>query len=385
MPDATAHDDAIDRAPVYIDDDGAVIYRASSLGRCTGALVRARLGVTPSPPPAEMQERFDEGHAWEERVLLAGMGVDWLPLDARALKHYGRVIEDDRAIGGCQVETEIRWGKSEQDGGRGVKVIRCHPDAIVKHGARMVKDADGTAERRVVEGKFLAKDGFWDTVRAMTDAREEHGIEYESRGLGFPYSMQLAIEMHSTGLPALYVLAMKDRDPSTGEVSLGEVYEFEVDTPPWSLAEVKARVLEVEGWVARGEMPDCPVPLDYPCPFWQEHEHWGDRVEVNDDAMMVQLTTQYQMAVEEKEAIEVLVTDLRRMILERAKTMNRGTSLRCNGWDVDVVAARDGNVSWKKAYDGLLTLAKKAGVEAPATDAYRGEQVAESVKIARVK
>lgn len=378
-------DDAIGRAPVYIDDDGAVVYRASSLGRCTGALVRARLGVTPSPPPESMQERFDEGHAWEERVLLAGFGVDWVPLDARGLKQYGRVIEDENATGGVQVETEIRWGKPEADGGRGVKVIRCHPDAIVKHGSRMMEGKDGNAERRVVEGKFLGKDGFWDTVRAMTDAREEHGVEYESRGLGFGYSMQLAVEMHSTGLPALYVLAMKDRDPSTGEVTLGEVYEFEVDVPPWSLAEVKAKVLEVEGWVARGKMPDCPVPLDYPCPYWQEHEHWGERVEVNDDAMLVQLTTQYQVAKEEQEALGGLVDDLRKMILQRCKEMNRGGSLRCNGWDVDVVAARDGNVSWKKAYDGLVVMAKKAGVEVPGTDEYRGEDVAESVKIARVK
>ena len=70
-------DAAYDRAIAYEEDGeagGLVVYRASSLGGCVGALTRARLGVTASPPPALMLERFQEGTDWEQAVIDAGLG-----------------------------------------------------------------------------------------------------------------------------------------------------------------------------------------------------------------------------------------------------------------------------------------------------------------------
>lgn len=363
-------DDVFNAAVVYEDADGATVFRASSLGYCIGALVRARLGVTGSAPPDTMQERFDEGHAWEQRVILAGLGVDWTQLDARALKQYGTVVED---IAGPQVETEIRWTAAS-----GVKVIRCHPDAVVKHGSRTLDGADGNAERRVVEAKFFGSDLFYETVRGVAGAEKEFGAEMQARGLGYKYALQLSIEMLSTGLPALYVIGLKERDPSTGDLTLGEVWTMEVDTPPYSMAEVRARVYEVEGWVARGEMPPCVVPFDYPCAYWAEHEAKAPREEIKDNALQM-LMVEWQMIVEAKDALEVDVASVKARVDARLGDMGIAGG-PCGGWEIVTVTPEKGNVSWSRAYKAL---AKQTG-ERIDEDEYRGKVGDRYLRISKI-
>lgn len=54
---------------IVYEQDGRIIYRASSFGGCERALVAARLGYHPTPPPARLQQVFQAGHDAEDWVL----------------------------------------------------------------------------------------------------------------------------------------------------------------------------------------------------------------------------------------------------------------------------------------------------------------------------
>jgi hypothetical protein len=57
-----------DRPAVY-KDEGTWVYRASALGGCERALLAARRGETRTPPPASLQEKYDQGHAAEDTIM----------------------------------------------------------------------------------------------------------------------------------------------------------------------------------------------------------------------------------------------------------------------------------------------------------------------------
>jgi hypothetical protein len=335
----------------YEDADGKVVYRASSLGSCIGALVRARLGVSGSAPSDMMQERFDEGHAWEERVITAGLGVDFTRVtDRDHLELYGKVVESDS---GLQVETELAWSN---------KIVRCHPDAIAIQGS--------TLKPYVVEAKFLGEQMFNDiTMRGVWPVT---------------YQWQKAVEMLSTGLPLLYIIGKKVvEEDAAGErmVSLGEVWTEEILTPPMSLAEVKMRVLEVEGYVTRGEMPACPVPLMYPCPYWADHEPAeSTRVDESDDEVLKAWVDVWKLAKAASEKADADLEFARKAVAEQIKELGLA-SARCDGVDITTVTPTQGNVSWAKAYKAL---SQQTG-ERVDEDKFRGKVGDATVRIAYVK
>lgn len=213
-----------DRPNVYVED-GVVIYRASSLGNCIRSLVASRLEMEPLPHPDFLLKAFDEGNR-NEPVILA------------ELANRGYVLE--HTGDGEQLETEIPIGDKIR--------IRCHPDGI----GYANLDA---GSRRVVEVKALAR-STWD--------------KFHSKGLDeFPYyKMQVSIEMHSTGLPCLFVVGLKnpDRDNLCDQfvVTL-------IDKPPIPLNVIKAKVIKVESLAKKGELPSCDFN-QYPCQFVHLHE-----------------------------------------------------------------------------------------------------------------
>ena len=342
--------DVVYDKPMAYEESDRVVYRASSLGSCPGALVRARLGVSGSAPSDMMQERFDEGTAWEARVIAAGLGVDWVQVTERDhLAQYGEVVQDDA---GLQVETEISWSN---------KVIRCHPDAIAIQGS--------TLKPYVVEAKFLGEQ-MWDDIVL----RGKWPVNYQ---------WQKAVEMLSTGLPLLYIIGKKVvTEGKNGErvVELGEVWTEEVLTPPFSLAEVKMRVLEIEGYVARGEMPTCPLPLMYPCPYWADHEPTESTRVESDNEVLKAWVDVWKIA---KAACEKADSDLefaRKAVAEQIREMGE-TSVRCAGVDITTITPTQGNVSWAKAYKAL---SQQTG-ERVDEDKYRGKVGDATVRIAMVK
>lgn len=347
-------DEVFDRAAAYEDADGRIVYRASALGSCPGALVRARLGVTGSMPTDAMQIRYDEGHDYEAEVIMRGLGVDWVQvLDPDKLAFWGKkVVESDA---GPQIETEIAWG-----GDKG-KVVRCHPDGIAIRGS--------TLEPFVVEAKFFADGWFEEATRDFYAFLDAHPT----------YKWQASVESISTGLPLLYIIGQKDVIEVDGERVLrgvGEVLTVEVDGDRlYTLKDVKARVLEIEGFVARGEMPPCPVPFDYPCPYWDHHEK-AEKDEITDEAMVAWIDV-WRRAKDDLVKAESAMEFVRGAIAEQMKELGVTAGV-CEGVELATVPAQDkGNVSWKKAYDAL----KKQTGESVDEDKFRGVARAGYVRI----
>jgi hypothetical protein len=352
----TERDEVYDRAAAYEDEDGRVVYRASSLGACDGALVRARLGVTGSSPTDVMQTRFDEGHEYEAEVITRGIGVDFIQVkEPDHLALHGRLVEHGDIP---QIETEIAWGN---------KVVRCHPDGIVTQGS--------TLQQYVTEAKFFGSDLFYDTIKAV----EKDGM----LGLGRTRAWQASVEMLSTGLPLLYIIGLKDVVEVDGERVLrgvGEVWTTEFDTPCYSLRDVKARVLEIEGYVARGEMPPCPVPFDYPCPYWDSHEA-VEKAEI-DNEVLKEWVGVWRLAAKAKDQADKDLEFAKAAVAEQMCELGLGSG-RCDGVDIAVVAPQtQGNISWGKAYKAL---AKKSGMDVDDFDAFRGQPSKGYVRIQEVK
>ena len=351
----TQRDETYDKPMAYEEGD-KIIYRASSLGSCVGALVRARLGVSGSAPSDMMQERFDEGHAWEERVITAGLGVDFTRVtDLDHLSLYGKVVQDDA---GLQVETELAWSN---------KIVRCHPDAFAIQGS--------TLKPYVVEAKFLGESMFKEARSNFDRFLTNHPT----------YKWQASVEMLSTGLPLLYIVGEKvveEDEAGNRMVSLGEVLTVEMDMGigMYGIMDVKMRVLEVEGYVTRGEMPACPVPLMYPCPYWADHEPAeSTRVESDDEVLKAWIDV-WKLAKAASEKADADLEFARKAVAEQIKELGLA-SARCDGVDITTITPTQGNVSWAKAYKAL---SQQTG-ERVDEDKYRGKVGDATVRIAYVK
>lgn len=353
----TDFDPIFDRANVYEDDAGHVVYRASSFGYCLGALVRARLGMTPAPPPDLMLERYQEGHDWEREVLAAGLGVDWVEVTTpSALKRFGQVVEGQN--GERQVEAELRWSD---------KILRVHPDAIVKRG-------NGGA-MRVCEVKFLAGARVLEMAGATGDMRAV---------LGDAYAWQASIEMLATGLPMLYIVGAKDIKTTADArevVGIADVLVMEWDEPAFTFRDIKMRVAEVEGWASRGEFPPCPIPFDWPCGFYADHEP-REAEEITDE-VLVHLAESYGRAMAKIEVTKAEADAIKASIDARLVEVGVEGG-RCGGWDIARTQPRKGNVSWaewaktaKKIHPDLVDIIEE--------DKLRGAEVAGGVRMSKVK
>lgn len=365
MAMTNARDDVYDK-PIAYEEDDKIIYRASALGMCPGALVRARLGVTPSAPSSMMQERFQEGHDFEAEVVAkgleqaSGMGAGasaraWqLVTDRAHLEAYAPVVEHGD---GWQMQTELIWSN---------KIIRCHPDglAIQAH----------SGDTRVIEAKFLSEEFAWDKIKKV----EKMG----PRGLGDTYAWQLAVEMLSMEMSGLYIIGMKElveREDGEREVKLGAVWTLLVDEPPFTLKEIKARVLEIEGYVARGEMPTCPLPLMYPCGYWADHEV-VEREEVDDDELEGWVLA-WQQAARKHGELGVEVDGHRAEVARRMGELGL-VSARVAQVDVSMVSGGQGNVSWAKWAAEVKRRFPTVDVN---EDEYRGKAREGYVKLTEVK
>jgi hypothetical protein len=222
----------------------------------------------------------------------------------------------------------------------------------------------------VVEAKFLGEQMFNDiTMRGVWPAT---------------YQWQKAVEMHSTGLPLLYIIGKKvveEDEAGNRMVSLGEVWTEEILTPPMTLAEIKMRVLEVEGYVTRGEMPACPTPLMYPCPYWADHEPAeSTRVDESDDEVLKAWVDVWKLAKAASEKADADLEFARKAVAEQIKELGLA-SARCDGVDITTVTPTQGNVSWAKAYKAL---SQQTG-ERVDEDKFRGKVGDATVRIAYVK
>lgn len=246
-----------DQPTVYFDPEiDKWVYRASGLGNCLGHLVRCRLGVTPDPAPEFMQNAFDAGKHHEPAIL------DWLQRPTTIpgggggialLNDYDLSVLQFEVVDE-QVEVDIPVGTT--------CVVRVHPDGIGKVFAVPLGSELELRELVVVEAKALGKDFI---------------AKFRREGVGaIPnYAWQLSVEMVATGLPAVYVKAQKGEKGTEDETGHRPIIGFEpiqvYREPPYSLGQIKARVLKIEALAEREEIPECDYKM-FPCGFWQDHD-----------------------------------------------------------------------------------------------------------------
>lgn len=228
-----------DRPSVYHDPDiDRWVYRASSLGSCERQLVALRRGMEPSPTPDWLQERFDEGHDWEDRLL--------------------RRFEDDNgtSLDMPQLSAGIEIGKN-----------------VVVRGSIDAYDDLGT----VVDAKFCGPD--------LYNRLKSKGIT------AFPhYWWQQGVYAHGMVAAGYKVdnicLAMGLKDivtvgQSRTVTGIAEMHYLWVDLADLpTVAQIKARVMRLEKLAKAEGWPDCPTPPDYPCPFDWLHDEKDPAIEV---------------------------------------------------------------------------------------------------------
>ena len=245
-----------DRPSVYPELDintgqERYVYRASSLHSCHNALIQARLGVTPKPPPGWMQRRYDAGHDWEPRIL----------------EHLRTAYEFN--LYGFQETVEMKIGSSA--------LVRGHVDALASAGRFRVHSVDGIL--------FDNPDGEWITVDdiVVVDAKALAQSGYNrwcaKQWDEFPYYLwQQAFYVH--GLDAAGVVMAVKNKGIVGDDGhpLADPNEYSVDYFTAKNLSVRKgdiikRVREIEKMADAGPYATpCPEPLMYPCPYWPSHE-----------------------------------------------------------------------------------------------------------------
>lgn len=240
------------RPPRYVDEDGTIVYRASGWKTCDVAFANYALGVEPSDPPEFLRKAWDQGNEYEP-VVLGRMQQTSLPLLSGGVATVRVEGRDD----GEQWELDVVLGESGADGEGERIVARCHPDALGTaswFGAGDVLAANDVPV--VVEVKALGKT-YWSKFKKGG---------YEAVGL---YDHQLAIQMHATKRPLLFVCGEKLEGGGIGEV-VGQL----VTVAPVAKSRLRIDVARRERIIAetieRGVAPECETN-QYPCPFWFLH------------------------------------------------------------------------------------------------------------------
>lgn len=226
-----------------------VFYTASAIGSCTRALVYDRQGMSHEPTPEWLLDKFREGVENEQPILerLYRDKPGWKLYDKGELEargfEFGVYLPDRDVDYSNQIRVRVPIGQRV--------IVQGHGDGVAY---RWLAGDERYGEGRVVEAKAFGP-SYWDKFI-------RHGLA------GFPYyQWQLTILMKGTGLPGLFVVGRKDDDGVVQEIKIEEVDEL-----PVRWVEVIGKVMRVEKFVADGVVPDCELPLMYPCPFFPYHD-----------------------------------------------------------------------------------------------------------------
>lgn len=341
-----------------IEGDEFLIFRASAFGMCVSYLVRCGLGYTPEPPPDFMLERYQEGTDAEPVILkwlhtTGGWRVwdDYALIDWAEPKGY-RFIES-----AGQLETHLDVARSNR--------IRCHPDGIATcYLKASTEERYDTGEEAVVEAKAFGPD---------------FAAKFKREGImGFPYyAWQVSIEMITTGLPCVFVVAEKDDDGCVyPDVTPPQVHFFR--EPPYPIGKVKARAIKLRGLVDRSEIPECDV-AQFPCGFYQEHDTtqgvWA-KVKATEGAtldievaLLDSLAEQYLEGHKmEKDGKEKKAAASKGLAIAFDSAKAKGTTIAGDVYEVkDQVNPKKGNVVWEDLIKGEF----KKEVDDKTKDKYR--------------
>jgi len=232
--------DALNRPSVYVRD-GVAFYRASSLGRCTKALIAQRQEYTTMDPPADMRQRWDEGHLHEPDIL-------------RRL-----VTQFDFAIRNPQAEIAIRLGT-------GVVVLG-HVDTLAVHGPGTFMGG----RELVVDAKTAASSAMktWRTFPGSDDvAGQREWLMKHYYGYWWQGGVYLAAPEHRD---MDYAFAVKDKE--SGQIEVWGVHREVFPT----MGMIVKRVMDIEKEAATGVLPIACDIDDYPCPVFYLHDQSAGR------------------------------------------------------------------------------------------------------------
>jgi hypothetical protein len=209
------------RPPAY-EENGKVVYRASAVGLCPNALAMIRLGYPLSPRSEMLDMTAEEGELHERAVK-------------EKMRGQGGVVEGEQN----EFEFEIVPGQV---------AIRGHFDA------REVAGPNG--ERGCLEVKSMSKARFeaW-TKKGFRDQQFE------------AYAWQASVLLQAVAAvqqPLIYVV--KNRDSGQTDIQT-------FTRPPFTFAQIRARIATVETMVLKSEIPaECPGGERFFCPMWMFHE-----------------------------------------------------------------------------------------------------------------
>lgn len=221
-----------DHRPNRYVEGGRVVYRASALGSCVKSLVALGMGMTPEPHPDWLLRKFDEGIAGEP-VVVDMLRPNWRIADEKEGHYYQ--WHDGQML----VEVPV---------GRHV-IIRGHADAIGTCFLAPVYEYGETewetGDKRLIEVKCTTEDYGAVVLKKLPPL----------------YAWQVSTYGGFFGLPVMLALGIKDGD---GQVV--NVVTQMIDKPPYTMSQVKQRVIGIESCVKSGELPVCDYK-QWPCPF----------------------------------------------------------------------------------------------------------------------
>lgn len=238
-------------------------YTASEIGNCTTALVARQLGYKPGGPSAKLQKAYDQGHENEQRILEA-----WEMLD----ESYELTSDH-----GLEIEKEAQHVLGQPK----VRLVLDPEFQVVAH-----LDGVGYIDNEgfnVLEAKAFAPSTFATWQRKGFEAFDK-------------YAWQVSVQIEASGLPCRFIVGVKDED---GVVQ--EVHETLVRDAPYSVEQIRARIMEAEAWVMAGQVPDCITP-SYPCSFSYLPQHPEREVEqVNNEELRLLAEEYYTISQEIKD------------------------------------------------------------------------------------
>lgn len=209
------------------------VYRASSLGYSLENLVAPFLGYGPIPPPAWLQEKFDEGKEIEPKCVEKLRDNGWMI----------QVSQDEvNAVGDNQIEVELEVIP-------GVAKIVGHLDGMVHIGPELTVLLPSLPA--ILEVKSMAHKSWLEF--------DLHG--WSTPGIIQKYKWQASSLMLATGLPHILVAWDKETE---------ELSQVETCEPFYSISDIANKLSQAEAHIEAGTIPEgC---TDYPCPYFYLHE-----------------------------------------------------------------------------------------------------------------
>lgn len=240
-------DTADHRPDTYIDEDGIRVYRMSALGGCIRGLVACRLGLTPEPFSDETLGYMQQGVDVEDRLLtMAG------------------VVPERRQVA---LRLEVAPGIEIRGTCDGVKMVE-HLDFLAPLQGFIPVEAKGM--------------GAANYEKWLRDVVRTPGSEMADWTNWQRYAWQ--VSCYAAALEAeeaVFVVGRRD-DYDNHPTSLKTI------TPPYSIDDIRARVLEVERYATDETYPSCDVKTRWGC-VWSAVHEVEDEVEFESDDPLIAL------------------------------------------------------------------------------------------------